>query len=399
MTRVADRSRMDCAAAESAQPLERLWERAPRLYLDEDSWNAAGILSELPVELVEAGEEADLLWLRRRAADWYDQLAPLQAINHIPAERAMVRKGGLAANLKRYGAAHPDAGYSHAQFFQPTYCLSDPAEAAAFMEQQPAVDDRENVWILKPSDLSRGIGVKIVWQFDGMRKELRKHGELSFRYEGKTLEYVIQRYIKDVLLLDGRKSELRIYWLVACLDPLLVLMYPEGTARMSAQPYKLGDFSNPLIHLTNTYQQKKHGGQIADTELKWDFARLEDYLEKEKGAAPDFLASVLRPKLRQSLAYVVRACLEELKDTPANGFFFGFYGADFILDSALTPWLTEIQEGPGLSHDDEVKARVLPNMLRGAASIVLEILALKRRGRPLAELSSTRGFEWVIGGP
>lgn len=46
----------------------------------------------------------------------------------------MVRKGDLAANLERYGAAHPDAGYSHAEFFQPTYCLSDPVEAVAFSE-------------------------------------------------------------------------------------------------------------------------------------------------------------------------------------------------------------------------------------------------------------------------
>jgi hypothetical protein len=39
---------------------------------------------------------------------------------------------------------------------------------------------------------------------------------------------------------------------------------------------------------------------------------------------------------------------------------------------------------------------VMPAMLRGAASIVLEILAKKRSGEPLAALSSTHGYEWVI---
>jgi hypothetical protein len=95
----------------------------------------------------------------------------------------------------------------------------------------------------------------------------------------------------------------------------------------------------------------------------------------------------------------VRASIESLKQTPSSGLFFGLFGADFILDDQLTPWLTEIQKGPGLSHDDTVKQRLMPTMLQGAASIVLEILALKRKGQPVTELSSTQGYEWVIRDP
>jgi len=391
---------MALAASDITYGFEALWpERAPRIYFDEASVNAAEILSELPVELVDSAPEADLLWIRKNAGEWYDELGPFQAINHIPLERSMVRKADLAQNLHRHAASRSQGALSHADFFQPTYCLSDPEERTAFFRQLPEVDHPDNLWILKPSNLSRGRGVKIVWDFASLRKELRKHGEITFRYEGQTLEYVIQRYIKNVLLLDGRKSEIRIYWLIACLDPLLVLMYPEGTARLTLQPYKLGDFGNPLIHITNTYQQKKHGGDDPDAVLKWDFRRLQEYLSNEKGAPGNFLEEVLRPRLRQSLAHVVRASIESLKQTPSPGFFFGLYGADFILDDQLTPWLTEIQKGPGLSHDDVVKQRVMPAMLRGAAGIVLEILALKRKGQPLTALSSTQGYEWVIRDP
>jgi tubulin-tyrosine ligase family protein len=391
---------MALAASELTYGFEALWpERGPRIYFDPASVNAAQILSELPVELVDSAPEADLLWIRKNAGEWYDQLGPFQAINHIPLERSMIRKADLAQNLHRHGASRSQAAFSHADFFQPTYCLNDPEERTAFFRQLPEADHRDNLWILKPSNLSRGRGVKIVWDFAALRKELRKHGEITLSYEGRTLEYVIQRYIKNVLLLDGKKSEIRIYWLIACLDPLLVLMYPEGTARLTLQPYKLGDFGNPLIHITNAYQQKKHGGDDPDAVLKWDFGRLQEYLANEKGAPANFLEEVLRPRLRQSLAHVVRASIDSLKQTPSPGFFFGLYGADFILDDRLTPWLTEIQKGPGLSHDDVVKQRVMPAMLRGAASIVLEILALKRKGQPLTALSSTQGYEWVIRDP
>jgi hypothetical protein len=384
-------------ASDITYGFEALWlDRGPRIYFDPASVNAAQVLSGLPVERVDSAPEADLLWMRKNYREWYDKLGPFQAINHIPLERAMIRKADLAQNLHRYGASQSQATFSHADFFPLTYCLNDPDERTAFVRQLPQVDHPDNLWILKPSNLSKGLGVKIGWDLAWLRKALSKNGEITFSYEGRTLEYVIQRYIKNVLLLDGKKSDIRIWWLIASLDPLLVLMYPEGRSHVTLQPYKLDDFANPLIHMTNAYQQKKHGGYSPDAVLKWSFPRLQEYLSNEKGAPGNFFDEVLRPRLRQSLAYVVRASIERLKQTPSSGFFFGLYGADFLLDDQLTPWLTEIQKGPGLSYGDIVKQRVMPAVLRGAASIVLEILALKRKGQPLTALSSTQGYEWVI---
>lgn len=384
-------------AASTTYGFEAFWpDGPPRIFFDPTAHNAASILSALPLDAVERDADADLIWIRKNPREWYDALWPHQALNQIPGQSAMVLKADLAANLQRYSAAHPGMAFSHADFFQPTYRLNDPGEAAAFLAQLPERDTPENLWILKPSNLSKGRGVKVVWRFDWLKKELRRHDRVAVLYEGSELEYIIQRYIRNVLLLEGKKSELRIYWLIASLDPLLVLMYPEGTARVTLQPFKLDDFSNPLVHITNAYQQKKHGGVDLDVELKWDFARLQDYLSSTKGAPPDFIARVLPGKLAQCLAHVVRACEDQLRETPPDGVFFGLYGADFILDDELTPWLTEIQRGPGLSHDDAIKQRLLPPMLRGAMSIVLEVLARKRRGERVTDLSSTHGYQWVI---
>src|SRR5688572_10907837 len=184
---------------------QALWsDRAPRVYFDRTAVNAASILSGLPVEVVRRDADADLVWIREKPHEWYGALAPHQALNHIPGQSAMVTKAGLARHLHRYGEAHPGAAFSHVQFLQPTYCLSDPAEAAAFVAQLPAEDTPDNLWILKPSTLSKGRGVRVLWRFDWLRTALRQHGRIVFRYQRQEHEYVVQRYIKDVLLLDGK---------------------------------------------------------------------------------------------------------------------------------------------------------------------------------------------------
>ena len=69
---------------------------------------------------------------------------------------------------------------------------------------------------------------------------------------------------------------------------------------------------------------------------------------------------------------------------------------DLILDESLRRWLTEVQLGPGLSFDDPVKERIIPNMVREAARIVLEIQQRKRRRDALTRLENVSTFEWLI---
>lgn len=68
-----------------------------------------------------------------------------------------------------------------------------------------------------------------------------------------------------------------------------------------------------------------------------------------------------------------------------------------ILDDSLTPWLTEIQKGPGLSYDDAVKQAVIPPMLRASLELQMEVLQAKRSGVPLADVPVGPQFLRVIG--
>jgi tubulin polyglutamylase TTLL9 len=278
---------------------------------------------------------------------------------------------------------------------QETYCLYIPEERARFFGQLPTVDSKENLWILKPCASSRGRGIRILWQFDELR-DLYAHPE-RHDFDPQADRFVIQRYIRNPLLLDARKSEMRLYWLIPSVDPLLVLMYREGTVRLNSKPFVLDDFDNTLVHVTNVYQQKSHPGYDPSVVLKWSFSDLERYLVQDLELAPEnYIEGHLKPRLKRMLSFVAKAAAPSLVQCPVKGLFFGLFGADVILDDTLHPWLTEVQKGPGLSFDDPIKRKVIPPMLNEAVSIMLEVQRRKRGGLGLENIDAARGFEWVI---
>ena len=56
------------------------------------------------------------------------------------------------------------------------------------------------------------------------------------RQKQKKNELLIQRYVKNIMLYNGRKFDLRIYWAILSVDPLIVV-YHDGTLRVSLGAY------------------------------------------------------------------------------------------------------------------------------------------------------------------
>jgi len=120
-----------------------------------------------------------------------------------------------------------------------TYIL--PKEYVAFLETFSELEDKEgkmNYWIMKPACSSRGRGISVV-------------NDIAQICYGEPM--VVQRYVKNPLLLNGYKFDLRIYVLVTSVNPLEVFIYKEGFGRFSTQPFTLDptDKGNKYIHLTN----------------------------------------------------------------------------------------------------------------------------------------------------
>jgi len=151
--------------------------------------------------------------------------------------------------------------------------------------------------------------------------------------------------------------------------------------RLTTRDYSLDDWNNPLIHITNTKQQKSADPDyhLTEHERKWTLEQLGDYLQT-KGTISDskqWINEYLRPKLLHYISLVASAAWPHLmsvkkKKTGWDGRF-ELLGMDVILDDKLNPWLTEIQMGPGLSRDRGIKQVILPRMLEELTDIVLEI--------------------------
>jgi phosphoenolpyruvate phosphomutase len=334
-----------------------------RIYCCPKSSNAKALFTGTEHQLVERPADADLLWIRSEPEHAFPFLQAHQSINHIPGEMGLCNKGLLTLNLRNHSAVSPDVDTS---FYPESFCLfaNRTKNEAIVKLQDPAY--RNVPWLLKPGNNSRGRGIVI---YDDPEKI-----DIALRREsGKfTDQEILQRYITNPLLLNGRKSELRIYWVILSTEPLVAFLYDTGTVRLTSKEFVLDNFDDKAIHLTNTFQQKQQESYDPSQPLKWSFEDLDAYLVTQgKTSCSSFTRDILLPKLQSHLSIILDATREELnKGLPKQGHCFALLGADVILDDNLNVFISEIQEGPGLSFDDHIKEKLIPAMLSDLVDLI-----------------------------
>jgi len=123
----------------------------------------------------------------------------------------------------------------------------------------PSAAFRRGPLIFKPDDSAQGDGITICMN----RRDLQRQEEKLVTQSGSASSSsvgspgacgVVQRYVQDTMLLDGKKFDLRLYVLVlGAADPKIWLL-KEGLARVCPEPYSKPDKSNAHktnVHLTN----------------------------------------------------------------------------------------------------------------------------------------------------
>nr|XP_022901851.1 tubulin glycylase 3A-like isoform X1 [Onthophagus taurus] len=223
------------------------------------------------------------------------------------------------------------------------------------------MDGYMNIWILKPTAGSRGIGIHICRTLSYVLRVVS---------ERKTVKYVIQKYIERPLLIYNTKFDIRQWFLISCTNPLTIWMYKMCYLRFSSQTYNLRKL-HESIHLTNNSVQCKYRNVNRDPALPdhnmWDSNRFKTYLETI--GYPNAYDAIIYPGMKQCITASILIHQENI-NTRRNCF--ELYGADFMLTEDFQPWLIEINSRPALYASTPVTGRMCPQVLEDVVKVIID---------------------------
>ncbi|CAH2292872.1 tubulin polyglutamylase TTLL5 [Pelobates cultripes] len=283
-------------------------------------------------------------------------LSKYQKINHFPNSMELGRKDLLCKNIQTLQKKHGAQTYN---FLPQSYVLPNDNQ-----EFRKVISKDQGPWISKPVSACQGRGIQII---------------NSFSQVNRTEKLLVSRYIKNPLLVDGFKFDLRLFVLVTSYDPLIIYLYEEGLTRFATDQYKPTEenMKNIYMHLTNTSINKANAKYVRSTNPEvenhgslWSMGALLRHL---KGRGKD--TATLMSKIEElviktiisaegSIASVFQGTLTDRRKC------FELYGFDVLVDEALKPWLLEVNLMPSLVSDGPLELKIKANMLADALTLI-----------------------------
>ena len=326
------------------------------------------ITEDLGYRTVEEEEPWNLQWIDTSVSiERVMRMKKFQKINHFPGMAEISRKDFLAKNLTRMQKMFSEE-YS---YFPATFAL--PQEANLLRDFCRSKKGKTKLTlIVKPSVGCQGKGIYLATTCDKINM---------------SEPVVVQTYVRNPLLIDGLKFDLRIYVLVTSCTPLRMFIFKEGLARFATKPYvkpNESNISNTFMHLTN-YSLNKHSddfvpaatadegegpadeAQSSKRTIEWVMNWLRenghnaDVCWERIGVMLNKTLIAIQPKL----AHAYRTCFS---DGDSDNNCFEILGFDVLLDASLKPWLIEVNHSPSFNTDsplDEVcKSQLVTDTLR-----------------------------------
>ncbi|NXX75107.1 TTL10 polyglycylase, partial [Urocolius indicus] len=251
------------------------------------------------------------------------------------------------------------------EFFPDSFRLDLKDERKAFFE----LCTEEQIWICKPSCSNQGRGIFLLKNpaaVSTLQAELHSTEKYLLNkkrpYKAPPAR-IVQRYIQQPLLLQGRKFDVRSYLLVACTAPYVVF-FAQGYVRLTCVNYDAAS-DDLTVHLTNQSMQKKNSmySQVKE-ETVWRMEHFNSYVNekfsKAKGLPKDWVFTVFTQRMQQIMLQCFLAAKHKL-DRKLG--YFDLMGCDFLIDENFKVWLLEMNANPALHTNCKVLRDIIPTVV------------------------------------
>eukprot|EP00978_Attheya_sp_CCMP212_P037372 scaffold175590_cov48-Attheya_sp.AAC.1 len=323
--------------------------------------------------LAKSSDDAHIVYQSKnmKNRNYFKNLKPWQRYSRVGGISAFESKDGFFAGFQEYQEKHyPNAPM---YFIPKTFLLKEEKHRQAFREELDHHGGMGRPWVLKNVNVNNGQGIEMLGPNSEALKTATERVDVD-----KNNTYIAQEYICNELVWSGgQKFDLRMFWMVASLDPLIVL-YHDGFARVAASAYDETDFSSTGKHLTN---HEFRNVDISDStkDHLWELVRNHSNLNRDKLSKKIRNDPVqhVRNQMKESLGAMVSAfrhvafANSTVKTKMEN--LFGFYGCDFLIDNDLDVYFIESQASPGFGTPDDARVDMYREMFRPMIDTVQEI--------------------------
>jgi hypothetical protein len=373
---------------------------------------------------VDEPSQAQWIYTYNTNKGWGESLRLWQRFNMLPEYQKWNSKGEFAYYYKQFERAHPDRGPS--QYVPETYMLSQSEEdIKEFQRKLEKGDGARYPWVLKAGLINQGKGITMMapnseelLALPGKALSIiqkNKDGDTDDddEVEEEWVDMIVQKYICNEMTWGRRKFDVRMYWLVASLDPLIVL-YHDGYVRIGNSDYSEEDFSDTKAHLTtHTFLGAEGKARFEEFDEMlttfWDRkSRLMDGSGSTSSSSNNYPwpakspVEHVRNQFKDALAEMMEVYHQEAFNVPDGKSItaenaFSFYCADFILDNDLDAWFIEPQNGCGLDEDYYFRLEMHGSLFNGMTDIMEEIWHKQEQGLPIMPLQNVGNWQILYG--
>lgn len=320
-----------------------------------------------------------------------------QLVNHIPNCKLLTNKLGLLCSLQEYERVTLSTKgklprLRMSDFVPETYKLDERNDRTTFLNTYKEGE----MWICKPVGMNQGKGIFILRsreEIDNLLAERDAKRETSKHSTRPPMMRIVQRYIPNPLLLEGRKFDIRAYMLIASTVPFLVLFH-HGYIRLSCLKYD-GNDTNLTTHLTNQYVQKKDPNyKDVKEDTAWNMEKFNDYINRQivgdKGLEQDWVFGAMTKQMQRIMLHLFNSVKHKLQSKIG---YFALYGLDFMIDADMKVWLIEVNVNPALHTNCEALREVIPGVVEETLHLSIECFDKSRKNQALMPLQTLKGFQ------